>query len=291
METSMPECTRGCSRVIPTRATHVSPTEPFQLSFLSPLPGATAGQDESPYEGDREYIDITRRLRRRRCRSLKREDVERANAQGCAVRDRAGKGGSESAGAGPDDKPQPDTRTLLRTPSGEFLPPLYARNLVIGRGGDVFGQSDTCQPANADTIIDSAEALLSSRLHHGVKILRDPYLLLRFLRMRLVSQPQPVFAAFFLDRKQRLIRFTELARGSNDRVSVYTREVVREALACNAEQVLCVRSDPLGDHEPTVHDIDDARRVKQALDLLVIPLLDYVIVGQSVTSLLQRGVI
>jgi len=40
-----------------------------------------------------------------------------------------------------------------------------------------------------------------------------------------------------------------------------------------------------------MHDFDDARRVKRALDLLAIPLLDYVIVGRSVTSLLQRRVI
>jgi hypothetical protein len=55
-----------------------------------------------------------------------------------------------------------------------------------------------------------------------VKIYQDPYLLLRFLRIGLVRQSTPVFAAFFLDRKQR-----------------------------HAEQVLCARSDPLGDHQPT----------------------------------------
>ena len=151
--------------------------------------------------------------------------------------------------------------------------------------------SNRAEPCNPPKLrsgrnIDSAEALLSHRLRHGVKILRDPYLLLRFLRMRLVSQPQPVFAAFFLDRKQRLIRFSELAHGSDDRVVVYPKEVVRDALACRAEQILCVRSDPRGDHEPTVYDFEDARRVKHALDLLVIPLVDYIIAGRSVTSLL-----
>ena len=271
METSVPECTGACAWVVPTRANKPSPPEPFQLSFLSPLPGATAGQGESPDEDDREFIDVTRRLRRRRCRSLRQEDVARTEAQG---------------GVGNDD-----TRALLRKPNGAFIPPLYARSLVIDRGGDVLGQSDTFHPADADTIIDSAEALLKHRLRQGVKILRDPYLLLRFLRMRLVSQSRPVFAAFFLDRKQRLIRFTELAHGTNDRVRVYTKELVRDALACRAEQILCVRSDPHGDHEPTVYDFEDAQRVKHALDLLAIPLIDYVIVGKSVTSLLQRRVI
>ena len=257
------------------------------MSFLSPLPGATAGQGESPYaEGDREYIDVTRRLRRRRCRSLRQEDVEKTNppvhpAQGCA-----GQGGT-----GPNETAPADTRPLLRKPCGAFIPPLYARNLTVSPGGDVLGQSETYHPADAGTIIDSAEALLNYRLRQGVKILRDPYLLLRFLRMRLVSQPRPVFAVFFMDRKQRLIRFTELAHGTNDRVHVYTKELVRDAIACRAEQILCARSDPHGDHEPTVHDFQDAQRVKLALDLLAIPLVDYVIVGQSVTSLLQRGVI
>jgi len=266
METSVPECTGACAWVVPTRANKPSPPEPFQLSFLSPLPGATAGLGESPDEHDREYIDVTRRLRRRRCRSLRREDVEQTAVNG-------------------------DTRALLRKPGGEFIPPLYARSLTIDRGGDVVGQSDTVHPADAATIIDSAEALLNYRLRQGVKILRDPYLLLRFLRMRLVSQPRPVFAAFFMDRKQRLIRFTELLHGSNDRVHVYTKELVRDAIACRAEQILCVRSDPRGDHEPTIYDVEDARRVKHALDVLGILLVDYVIAGQSVTSLLQRGVI
>ena len=192
------------------------PREPYQLSFLSPLAGATAGEADNPYE------------------------------------------------------------------NGEFLPPLYARVQV--------DDSDVMQPADAATIIDSAEALLAWRFRRGVKILRDPYLLSRFLRIRLVSQRQPVFAAFFLDRKQRLIRFSELFRGVNDRVVIYPKEVVRDALACSAEQVLCVRSDPLGDHQPTVYDMEDARRVKHALELLHVPLVDYVIAGESVTSLLQRGV-
>ena len=270
METSVPECTGACAWVVPTRANKPSPPEPFQLSFLSLLPGATAGQGESPDEDDREFIDVTRRLRRRRCRNLRQEDVARTEVQG---------------------DPHGDTRALLRKPTGAFIPPLYARNLVIDRGGDVVGQSDTVHPADADTIIDSAEALLKHRLRQGVKILRDPYLLLRFLRMRLVSQSRPVFAAFFLDRKQRLIRFTELAHGTNDRVLVYTKELVRDAIACRAEQILCVRGDLHGDHEPTVYDVRDAQRVKLALDLLGIPLIDYVIVGQSVTSLLQRRVI
>src|SRR5262249_35003580 len=155
--------------------------------------------------------------------------------------------------------------------TGGYLPPLFARIESCDGAHAVV-------PADAATILDSAEALLTWRVRPGVKIFQDPYLLLRFLRMRLVRQAQPVFAAFYLDRKQRLLRFVELARGESDRVNVIPKEVIRDALWWHAEQVLCVRSDPLGDHQPTTHDIEDARRVKRALDLLGLPLLDYVIV-------------
>ncbi|MEJ1964205.1 MAG: JAB domain-containing protein [Gammaproteobacteria bacterium] len=163
--------------------------------------------------------------------------------------------------------------------------------MTISSGGDVLGQSNSYEPADADTIINSAEAILSYRCRQGVKILRDPHLLFRFLRMRLGSQPQPVFAVFFLDRKQRLIRFSELARGENDQVRVHPKEVVRDALACGCEQILCVRSDPRGDPVPTPQDVDDAKRVNRALELLAIPLLDYLIVGRSISSLRRRGVL
>jgi DNA repair protein RadC len=241
-----------------TRMRTESPAEPLQLSFLSPLPGAIAGTTESVHEDDPEYINAMRRLRRRRVRCVTKSDVE--NATGAR-----------------------DERAPLRTGTGEFLPPLYTR--------DESGADEALKAADAATIINSADSLLAYRFRRGVKILADPYLLLRFLRIRLVSQRQPVFAAFLLDRKQRLIHFSEIARGTDDRVVVYPREVVRDVLAHGAEQVLCVRSDPIGDHAATAYDVEDARRVKRALDLLEIPLLDYVIVGEGVTSLRQRGVL
>jgi DNA repair protein RadC len=74
-------------------------------------------------------------------------------------------------------------------------------------------------------------------------------------------------------------------------VKVHAKEVVRETLAWNAERLLCFRSDPAGDHQPTSDDIATARLVKRALDLLNVPLLDYVIVGTTLTSLRLRGVI
>lgn len=176
----------------------------------------------------------------------------------------------------------PDTnvsRDPLRTPAGAYLPMLYTN------------ESAELRIADPNTIIESAEALLAARFRRGARILKDPNLLLRFLKLRLVSQPRVVFAVFYLDRKQRLIRFDEIFHGTIDYVVVYPREVIRDTLACDAEQILCVRSDPTGNSEPTALDVEAARRLQQLLEWMDIPLIDYVIAGESITSFRQRRII
>jgi len=259
MQITLPDGAESCACVTALACARVPRRVPEQISFLSPIANTTPGEPINPYEEDPEFDYYIRRFRKRRAKALKASDVPK-----------------EACG--------PDTRTLLRTSAGGYLPPLFAR---------IESESGTPElaPADAATILDSAEAILNWRVRPGVKIFQDPNLMLRFLRMRLVRQPQPVFAVFYLDRKQRLLRFVEMARGMGDRLEVHPKEVVRDALRWHAEQVLCARSDPLGDHQPTVHDVQDARRVKHALDLLEMPLLDYVIVGESITSLVHRRVI
>ena len=99
---------------------------------------------------------------------------------------------------------------------------LLSSSVPFGIAGRLPG---SCTPSDWEQQcrINSAEALPACRFRRGVKILLDPYLLLRFLRIRPVSQRLLVFAAFFLDRKQRLIRFSEIACGENDRVAVHRR--------------------------------------------------------------------
>lgn len=264
METPLTEHAGACSWVI-APATNTAQA-PYQLTFLSPFPDGEAVKGKSAC-GERSYNQSdNKRPRRRICRNLTPADV-----------------------APFDDKTR--CRPLLRTSAGKVLPALYARALVSDGNDDAAHQSESFAPAEVDTIIESATALLAHRLRRGVKIFRAPELLLRFLQLRFVSQPRPVFAVFFLDRHQQLIRFAELFHGQNATVTVHPREVVRETIACNAEQILCVRSDTQGDHQPTTADVEDARRVTRAMNLLQVPVLDYVIVGKSVTSLRARGVL
>lgn len=113
-----------------------------------------------------------------------------------------------------------------------------------------------------------------------------------FLRARLGDLPHEVFGCVFLDNRHRVLCFNELFRGTIDGTSVYPREVVKEALAVNAAAVILAHNHPSGVAEPSQADERITQRLKAALDLVDIRLLDHLIVGDSASvSLASRGLL
>ena len=113
-----------------------------------------------------------------------------------------------------------------------------------------------------------------------------------FLLARLRDRPHEVFCCLFLDNRHRVLCFDELFRGTIDGTSVYPREVVKQALRVNAAAVILAHNHPSGVAEPSQADERITRRLKAALDLVDIRLLDHFVVGDgSATSLAQRGLI
>ena len=93
-----------------------------------------------------------------------------------------------------------------------------------------------------------------------------------------------------LDSKHQLIDTHELFQGTLDAASVHPREVVACALRKNAAAVIVAHNHPSGLAEPSQADIDITRRLKQALNLVEIRLLDHLVIGRGeVVSLAQRG--
>ena len=122
--------------------------------------------------------------------------------------------------------------------------------------------------------------------------LRSPAETEAFLRARLRDLPYELFCCLFLDNRHRVLRFVELFRGTIDGTSVYPREVVKEALAENAAAVILAHNHPSGVAEPSQADERITRRLKAALELVDIRLLDHLIVGDGAsTSLASRGLL
>jgi len=113
-----------------------------------------------------------------------------------------------------------------------------------------------------------------------------------FLMARLRDQPHEIFCCLFLDNRHRVLQFDELFRGTIDGTSVYPREVVKQALRVNAAAVILAHNHPSGVAEPSQADERITRRVRSALELVDIRLLDHLIIGDGIsTSLASRGII
>ena len=113
-----------------------------------------------------------------------------------------------------------------------------------------------------------------------------------FLQARMRHLGHEVFCCLFLDNRHRVLRFDELFRGTIDGTSVYPREVVKEALTVNAAAVILAHNHPSGVAEPSQADERITKRLKSALELVDIRLLDHLIVGDGcATSLASRGML
>jgi DNA repair protein RadC len=113
-----------------------------------------------------------------------------------------------------------------------------------------------------------------------------------YLRLWLRNKPHEVFVVLLLDSQLRLMQSQELFRGTVSQAAVYPREVVRQAMQCNASAVIVAHNHPSGVAEPSAGDLSLTRSLAQALALLDIRLLDHLIVaGPQVVSLAQRGLL
>jgi DNA repair protein RadC len=113
-----------------------------------------------------------------------------------------------------------------------------------------------------------------------------------FLQAKMRHLGHELFCCLYLDNRHRVLRFDEMFRGTIDGTSVYPREVVKEALVINAAAVILAHNHPSGVAEPSQADERITQRLKSALELVDIRLLDHLIVGDGqTTSMASRGLL
>ncbi len=113
-----------------------------------------------------------------------------------------------------------------------------------------------------------------------------------YLQARLQHLGHELFCCLYLDNRHRVLAFVELFRGTIDGTSVYPREVVKEALAVNAAAVILAHNHPSGVAEPSQADERITKRLRSALELVDIRLLDHLIIGAGrATSMASRGLL
>ena len=132
--------------------------------------------------------------------------------------------------------------------------------------------------ANADEIVEAARLVAGQRMKRGASFL-NPTESGRFFADKLAGLEREDFVAAFLDTRHRLIEYVELFQGTIDGAEVHPREVVRHALRCNAAAVIVAHNHPSGTTDPSAADRAVTARLKKALALVDVRLLDHIIVG------------
>ena len=130
-------------------------------------------------------------------------------------------------------------------------------------------------------VIDEALHILDRRLFNRGPNLTSPDAVASYLKLHLVQQEHEVFGVIFLDAKHRVLAFEVLFHGSIDGASVYPRQVVKRSLVHNAAAAILVHNHPSGCTEPSLADRALTARLKDALALVEVRVLDHFIVGKG----------
>src|SRR5690349_17461536 len=165
-------------------------------------------------------------------------------------------------------------RDLLKASSDEFCE-------AKGLGSAKYAQ--------LQAVLEMARRHLHSEIERR-EPLKDPQATRRYLQAKMRDLPHEVFAALFLDNQHRVMNFVALASGTIDGAAVYPREVVKAALKHGAAAVIFAHNHPSGVAEPSAADRSLTDRLKAALALVDIRVLDHFVVGEGTpVSFAERG--
>lgn len=141
------------------------------------------------------------------------------------------------------------------------------------------------------SLLALAMKVLSVRHYRG-RTIKSPADTQAYLRLRLADKQAELFGCLYLDNRHRILELCELFHGTIDGTSVYPRVVVQQALKANAAAVILFHNHPSGVAEPSQADERITRRLKNALELIDVRVLDHFIVaaGESV-SMASRGIL
>ncbi|MDA5479705.1 DNA repair protein RadC [Yersinia intermedia] len=145
--------------------------------------------------------------------------------------------------------------------------------------------------ADEEWILRQAHDIIERRFIRGSQLLsvNDSR---QYFVTQLAMLEHEVFGCLLLDNQHRVLAYQELFRGTFNAVHIHPREVAKLALKYNAAAIIAVHNHPSGEPEPSQCDKHITQRLKSALDLIDVRLLDHFIVaGTQTVSMAERGLL
>jgi DNA repair protein RadC len=139
--------------------------------------------------------------------------------------------------------------------------------------------------------IDLAIAILRGRHRRGRR-LESTLDTERYLTLTLAENKNEVFGVLFLDNRHRILSMDELFHGTFDGTSVHPRVIAQRALELNAAAAILYHNHPSGVSEPSLADRSVTSRIKDALSLFDVRVLDhFIIAAEGNTSFAAKGLL
>ncbi len=135
------------------------------------------------------------------------------------------------------------------------------------------------ESGSEEWLLDQALRILERRFTRSGHALDSPGRSAEYFRMKLAHLAQEVFAVAYLDHHHRVLAAEILFTGTIDQCIVHPREVVRQGLRHNAAAVLFAHNHPSGLPEPSQADRALTERLREALALVDIRVLDHFVIG------------
>jgi DNA repair protein RadC len=138
-------------------------------------------------------------------------------------------------------------------------------------------------PAKATTILAAIELgkrAFLSRPSDGT-VIDSPMSAAAALSQDLMWQNQERFAVLLLDVKNKLLGTKVITIGTATETLASPRDIFREVIRQGATRVIVAHNHPSGSLEPSEADIELTRQLLAGAELLAIPILDHLILGNG----------
>lgn len=141
------------------------------------------------------------------------------------------------------------------------------------------------------SVLDRAAQIIESKIEVAPSFISSK-LTKDYCQFTLCHYEHEAFGVLFLNNNHRLLGSEVLFRGTIDSAAIYPREVLKEALKQNAAAVIFYHNHPSGTPTPSDADICITKRLKEALNLVDIRVVDHIVVGlESCVSFSETGLL
>ena len=140
-------------------------------------------------------------------------------------------------------------------------------------------------------IIAQARAIFETRELYNADELTSVENTKFYLQTYFEGETSEKFVVVYLTAQHNVIAVVDEFRGTIDSAIVYAREIVKGALKHNAAAVIFAHNHPSGINTPSNADIEITKRLKSALALIDVRVLDHIVIGTKANSMLEKGLI